>query len=91
MANLLEWNSLQVSHCSCHLEHVPWLSKVHPVKIFLTKDLKLQLYFICGVLSKNYESNQLPILALGASLRLVEGGPAKADFEPHVHCALSST
>ena len=39
--NLLERNSLQVGHCSCHLEHVPWLSKVNPVEISLTKDYKL--------------------------------------------------
>ena len=31
--NLLQWNTLQISHSSCHLEHMPRLSKVNPVKV----------------------------------------------------------
>ena len=31
--NLLQWNTLQISHSSCHLEHMPRLSKVHPVNV----------------------------------------------------------
>ena len=47
---LLEWDSLQMCHCSCHLEHVARMSKVKPVKmghfkwhkLFMSKDYKSQ-------------------------------------------------